>query len=88
MSTLTKKGNLEIVDTPGFNNAKEMEEYIMDYVKKAIAVIVVLNSANAGGLMKSSKDGIGQVLVSHYSSFSYEIQAVWSKVNVRYDIFL
>ena len=38
-----------------------MKEYVMRYAREAIAVVVVINSNDAGGLMEDTQESIKEV---------------------------
>lgn len=46
------KGNVIIVDTPGISDKgqEHVAKIMMDYLQHALAVVFVLNVANAGGI--------------------------------------
>lgn len=46
------QGNVIIVDTPGIGDEEQecMAKIMMDYLKNALAVVFVVNVANAGGI--------------------------------------
>lgn len=48
------KGNVKIVDTPGIGDQdqEEVAQMMMGYLHKAVAIVFVLNVANAGGIQQ------------------------------------
>lgn len=54
MFVLMLQGNVIFVDTPGIGDSSEEDvtNLLMDYLPNALAVVFILNVANAGGLQK------------------------------------
>lgn len=78
---ISLKGNVIIVDTPGIGDEdqEEVAKMMLDYIPKAVAIMFVLNVANAGGIQR---DRVFICLFnSNFPSVFLDIPCFWKLIS-------